>query len=230
LPERESLVLNAALSGRIPEFLRNFVDVRSTFVDKEGEVHEAVFRVMPDYLSIGTDEDFVRMPLTPHVAQHIADIWGCVLPTRKMVDLIYQHADVKLKPQPMTQDRESFATFLEHDRLIQQQWDNRLPNQLVAGIKKDVVITNRLAEKPGRVAIYGWHQPNGEPIQPLTTVHVEGYVDYSHGIRFVDQWALVDNERQRITDILQDSELCHLLSDEGPISIPMYRANFPTPD
>ena len=42
--------------------------------------------VMPDYLAVGSDDDFVRMPMRPQTAQQIADAFGCVLPTRKIVD------------------------------------------------------------------------------------------------------------------------------------------------
>lgn len=45
--------------------------------------------------------------------------------------------------------------------------------------------SNRLADKPHKVAIYGWHYPGGEPIQPLYAGHWDRYVDYSHGLRLV---------------------------------------------
>ena len=38
-------------------------------------------------------------------------------------------------------------------------------------------------ERPNRVAIYGWHYLNGQPIQPTYAGHVDWYIDYSHGIR-----------------------------------------------
>ncbi len=37
------------------------------------------------------------------------------------------------------------------------------------------------------LAIYGWHRENGVAIQPLTIVHKDTYVDYSHGIRLVSR-------------------------------------------
>jgi hypothetical protein len=99
----------------------------------------------------------------------------------------------------------------------------------VAGIKKDVVITKELSERPGHVAIYGWHKLDGKPIQPLTTVHVDWYVDYSHGIRLVDQWAEVDGEPMLVCDVLRDKNLCGLLSDEGPFDAVSYHGQLAKP-
>ncbi len=220
--EREQAILDEAARGNIPDFLRRFVEVTVEATTSDGVKHKITYRVMPDYFALGSGDDFVRMPLTPRTAQHVADLYGCVLPTRKMVDDIYRQASAKLSPEPMTEDRESLATFQQHNELIQQQWQDRNPAQLVAGIKKDVVVTNKLTERPNRVAIYGWHKLNGSPIQPLTTVHVEWYVDYSHGIRLIDRWALVDGVAMLIPDVLRDEVLCELLSDEGPIPQAQY--------
>lgn len=217
LVEREKVILDEAAQGNIPDFQRQFIDVTVQAKTSDGVDHKITYRVMPDYFAVGADDDFVRMPMTPHTAQHLADLLGCVLPTRKMVDDIYQQATAQLSPEPMTKDREALATFLRHNELIQQQWQNRNPAQLVAGIKKDVVVSNELASRPDHVAIYGWHKPDGTPIQPLTTVHIESYVDYSHGIRLIDRWAMVDDRPMLIRDVLKDEVLCELLSDEGPI-------------
>ncbi len=140
-----------------------------------------------------------------------------------MVDDIYSAAKVRLAPQPMTENREALATFQEHHRLIQGQWHESRFGQLVAGIKKDVVVTNQLLDRLGHVAIYGWHQLDGNPIQPLTTVHVESYVDYSHGIRLVDRWALVDGKPMLVSEVLRDVNLCELLSDEEPLEVVGYQ-------
>jgi len=222
LGEREQQVIDEAARGNVPDFLSQFIDVSTQATGADGVEHEIVFRVSPDYFSVGTDKDFLRVPLTPRTAQHIADLYGCVLPTRKMVDVIYRQAATKLAPQPMTEDRESLATFHQHHRMIENQRSEKDRLQLVAGIKKDVVITNRLMERPNRVAIYGWHKVDGTPIQPLTTVHIESYVDYSHGIRLVDRWATADGTPMLIQDVLRDETLCELLSDEGPIQRSKY--------
>jgi hypothetical protein len=179
----------------------------------------AMFDVMPDYLAIGSDADFVRMPMTPQSATIIAEAFGCALPTRKMVDDIYREALIKLEPRPMTKDRETVETFLAHNDIIgsQRQW--KPLGELVAGHKKDVVVSNRLREKPGKVAIYGWHKLDGRPIQPLYVGHVDWYVDYSHGIRLVKKTVTIDGKPRDIGEVLRDPELSKLLSDEGPIDV-----------
>ena len=86
---------------------------------------------------------------------------------------------------------------------------------LVAGHKKDVVISNLLARTPGRIAIYGWHRPGGAPIQPLSTVHGACYEDYSHGIRLMSDVAWQEGTFRPIREILQDPAAVAVLSDEG---------------
>ena len=44
---------------------------------------------------------------------------------------------------------------------------NGEPRRLTSGQKKDVVVGQLV--KPGKVVIYGWHRPDGTPIQPRTT-------------------------------------------------------------
>lgn len=220
LVEREKTVEEQILGGNLPEFERTFKTLHVTTVDSKGVVHTADYEVMPDYLAVGSDADYVRIPLTPMTARRIADNFDCVLPTRKMVDDIYRNAELKLEPIPLTQEREAVHTFVEHNALIEKQRMDRPLGLLVAGIKKDVVVTNRLQERSNRVAIYGWHRLDGSPIQPLTIVHRDTYVDYSHGIRLIRRTLQVDGKPITVTEVLKDPMLCALLSDEGPIDTP----------
>ena len=89
---------------------------------------------------------------------------------------------------------------------------------LLAGHKKDVVISNRLDSHPGRIAIYGWHMANGQPIQPLSTAHGIEYVDYSHGIRLVSDVMLLNGEVTSVHKVLANARLAAVLSDEGPVA------------
>jgi hypothetical protein len=220
--ERETTIAREITRGNLPQFLRAFKTIRVKATGIEGVEHVAEYDVMPDYLAIGSDDDFVRVPMTPMSAQAIADALGCSLPTRKIVDDVYAQADVKLEPRPLTEAREAVATFVQHHEIIERQRAGKALGLLVAGIKKDVVITNRLKEKPNRVAIYGWHKLDGEPIQPLTIVHKETYVDYSHGIRLVRRAMRVDGRDMMIEDVLKDPHRCAVISDEGTIEVPRY--------
>jgi hypothetical protein len=215
--EREGRLAAEILRGNIPEFLRQWQTIEAKMTDDAGREHALRYDVMPDYLAVGSDADFVRVPLTPQTAQRIADAFGASLPTRKMVDDIAAQAAVRLSPQPLTEDRESIAAFLKHNALIEERWGDRARGPLVGGIKKDVVLSNRLAEKPNRVAIYGWHQLDGSPIQSLTIVHVDWYVDYSHGIRLVRREAILDGKPRDLKRVMHDAKLHGLVSDEGPL-------------
>lgn len=223
---REEAIATELGRGNVPEFLRKFLPIAVKAKDKAGREHTATYEVMPDYLAVGTDADFVRVPMSPLTAQRIADVFGCALPTRKIADDVYRQAAAKLEPIPLTEAREAVETFVHHNSLIEkQQAANSSPaNQrgLVAGIKKDVVVTNRLGEKPNRVAIYGWHRLDGTPIQPLTIVHVNWYVDYSHGVRLMKRAVLVDGKPRDVRHVMHSADWCGLLSDEGPINFPSY--------
>jgi len=154
-------------------------------------------------------------------AAAVVDRLGFVLPTKKIVDAIYRQSAFHFVPQPLPAGPQmrSTAYYQAHNEMIEKQARSRgIPDgPLVSGDKKDVVITNLLARKQGRIAIYGWHLPTGAPIQPLSTVHGACYADYSHGIRLVSATAVVDGKLRSLAKMLQDPSLARLFSDEGPI-------------
>lgn len=228
---REAQVLRELLAGNIPSFLRTYRAVTVTSTGPDSIRHTVSYDVMPDYLAIGSDSDFARIPMTPATAQAFCDAFGCVLPTRKMVNDIWAAATTHVEPRPLTEAREASPTFLQHDRIIAEQLRGAPRGAFVAGHKKDVVVSNKLAERADRVAIYGWHYLTGLPIQPLYTGHVDWYVDYSHGIRPVRRTVHVDGISRSYESVLRDPLLAHLLSDEGPIAAPRYpdKTSQPTP-
>lgn len=231
---REAAVLNELLAGNLPPFLRDFRTVRDSALGRDGTWHVIEYDVMPDYLAIGEDADYVRIPMNPYTAQTFADAFGFVLPTRKMVDATWRAAGRRLEPQPLTEARESARAFLTHHRIIETQLGTlsgaaRTREPFVAGIKKDVVVTNRLAERGQRLALYGWHHENGVPIQTLYVGHVDWYVDYSHGIRPVRRMMRVDGMPMSFEQIATDSVLHVLVSDEGPLTVTRYDRLVPLP-
>jgi hypothetical protein len=227
LDKREAAIFWEITSGNFPEFLRNFkaVEIRGGIRKGSSDTPrkvKALLHVMPDYLAVGSDADFVRIPMTPQTAQRIADEFTCVLPTRKIVDAIDRRAELHLPPHPLTENREMLATFLQHHEIIEQQRSGKPLGLLTIGIKKDIVLSPRIFERPNRLAIYGWRQLDGRPIQPLTIVHSNRYVDYSHGARLVLNAIVLDGELQRVTEVLADPARCALVSDEGPMNPPAY--------
>jgi len=212
--QRDSIAIHHILQGDLPSFLQKLVPVVTSIRNEKGKTIKAIFYVTPDYLSIGTNDDWARIPLTPMAAQQIADSFQCFLPTRKMVDDIYHAATVKLAPMPMFAFRDSTVTMYQHHLMIEGQRKGR--TGLIAGIKKDVVISGKVERdmKKNRVAIYGWHQLDGKAIQPLYTGHVNWYVDYSHAIRLVYRKIRVSGKWMDYTTVLQDPVLKKLLCDE----------------
>lgn len=219
--QREQAILSEVLTGNLPSFLRKLIPVELKYELTNGKTLTATIFVMPDYLAIGSDNDFLRIPMNLYTATAILARFGFVLPTKKMVDAIYDQSSYHFKPQPMTPGPQMRSTeyYWIHNGMIEEQSQARgIPvGALVSGHKKDVVITNLLASKPGRIAIYGWHRCPGAPIQPLSTVHGARYADYSHGIRLVSEMAILNGKLRSIYNILQDHLLAKVLSDEGAI-------------
>jgi len=221
--EREQAIRDEILKGNVPEFLRKLVPVELHCELPSGKNLIATIFVVPDYLAIGSEDDFLRIPMNLHTALAIADRFGFVLPTKKMVDAIYIQSRYHLVPQPLPAGPQmrSTAYYWTHNQRIEDQARalGVQLGELISGHKKDVVMTNRLAVNVGRIAIYGWHLGPGQPIQPLSTVHGANYADYSHGIRLVSEKALIDGKLRSIYNILRDSSVAKVLSDEGPIHI-----------
>lgn len=217
--QREQIIQDEILRGNVPDFLRKLVAVSLRAQLPSGKSLTATIFVTPDYLAIGSDDDFLRVPMNLYTAETVAKHFGFILPTKKIVDLIYAQSAYHLNPQPMSAGplMRSTEYYRTHNQMVQDQLIARgIPvGSLISGHKKDVVVTNLLASNEGRIAIYGWHRGVGEPIQPLSTVHGAFYADYSHGIRLISDTVLIDGKRESIYDVLRDPILAKFLSYEG---------------
>lgn len=215
--EREAATLGRIMAGDVPPFLSRMVPVRLW-----SGTDAIVVLVQPDVLSVGSDADFVRMPMTPMAAQTVADRTGCLLITDRISDAVHSQADVALEPRPLTLLREATSTFEQHHAIIEEQRARAPLGWLVAGHKKDVVLTNRLLERPERVGIYGWHYPDGKPIQPVYVGHVDWYVDYSHGIRLVSRRCWINGMEADLGETLRHAEHGKALASDGPLKLTSY--------
>ena len=229
---REDSLFRQIMCGNVPDFMRILAPITSSASIGE-TLYSVTYYVTPDYLAVGSEEKYFLIPMTPLLAQRLADAVHCTLPTRKMANDIYAAAPLKLAPAPSAPSAGMIAVpvFALHDSIVWAQRSPQLgpfpPGTLVGGTKKDVVISNKIRNDlktgvPKPVVIYGWHQLNGVPIQPLYNGHGETYADYSHGIRLVQEAVLLNGSPTTVSAILKDTSLSAILSDEGPISFPRY--------
>lgn len=215
--DRDRRIIDELARGNMPTFLHTLEPVTFRGKDARGRAAEITVCVTPDYLALGSDRDFVRVPLGLPAAARIAGAFDMTLPTPRMVDAIYSQADVRLSPSPMTPGPQMSSTsyFLRHNATIEGQRHGK--SGLISGHKKDVVMASRMAKAPGRVAIYGWHRSAGNPIQPVSTVHGASYADYSHGIRLVSKTAFLNGKPVDLGELLASRQYAYLLNSEGPM-------------
>ncbi|MDO6603875.1 hypothetical protein [Arenibacter palladensis] len=226
--DRENNIYQEVLNGNVPNFLRELAPITFSKSIKDS-TYVVTYFVLPDYLAVGSDTDYFLMPMTPILAQKIANAIGFSLPTKQMVDQIWSNASLKMAPTPIPPSPQmtTIPVMWEHNMLLKKQRKEALLQAplgvLVAGHKKDVIISNKIYEKSSKpVVIYGWHFQNGTPIQPVYAGHSETYADYSHGIRLVQDSALINHKVHLITSVLQDAEKSALFSDEGAMEKPFY--------
>ena len=209
---RDSVILERATKGNIPSFLKKLQPVTVSIKDSVSQkTIRATFYVSSDYFSIGTDQDWARVPVTARTAKQLLEKMDCVAPTPKLVDAIYEQAVVKLEPVPMYAYRDSTATMWHHHLIIEGQRKGR--RGLISGIKKDIVFMKAPGDsvRADRVGIYGWHKPDHLPIQPFYQGHVWWYADYSHGLRLVSKKVKVGHRVLEIQELLEDPVLRQFL-------------------
>ena len=253
--KREDAIAAQLVSGNIPDFLRNWIDIDLTYKDSTRSLSGKV-QVLPDYLAVGTDDDFIHVPLDPVSAQFVADKFDAILPTARICHAIYRQAAEKNRINAIERDywqpndslrrsakagraQTSTAAYVEHSDAIQARLKSAgIPlGELVAGHKKDVVISRRLLSDTNKIAFHGFYDSKGYPHEPCyenpdrapkptcdkdtaTLAHTRRFSDYSQGVRLVHAWMTVNGERKKVADVLADKDLSLLISNEGPIAPP----------
>ena len=224
--EMEEETVKEILSGNMPSALKKFRKIKF-----KTDGHTVEMWVLPDYLAVGSDEDFVRMPMGPLAAQRVADSLYCSLPTTFLVDKIDEAAEgrIEIFPfRPVGDRNMKPLCFEDSNNAINALMRAKGLHfgQFVSGLKKDVVLTTRLENEAGfdrHVAIYGWHHPDGHPQQPLFIRHGNFYSDYSHGIRLIYRTIRIDGKEYDLRSVLEDPQMFQMVSSEP---VPFKRASY----
>lgn len=190
--KREAVLLKEYRAGNVPKFMRRLCPVPL----KQSDGTTLVLYCLPDYLCLGTDDDFVHTPMDQNTAQRVADIYGLVLGTPEMEDAARKSAEVKVDFRPMVPGRGyPYATMMDTSRWPKHtEWfkadftsnGGRL-GQLVSGHKKGVIIHHWLLTVDFRYAgIHGGYFNSDvafHNFEAERTAHIPEYNDYSHGTR-----------------------------------------------
>lgn len=218
LEAREERILAEIARGNVPDRLRQLELVEMTVGTDDGPRH-VTFWVTPDYLAVGSDTDNVLVPLSPRTARRLADLVGASLPTPAMVDAVWSSARIRLIPIRLrpTDERWTVRFFERHNRLVQVQAKQQgaRPGMLLAGHKLDVVLLPPPLADSMEFGLYGWHLPDGQPVQPLFPVPPDRRPHFSVGVRLVHRSLRVDGVERELPAVLDDPTLAPLLHGGG---------------
>lgn len=225
----EEYMLAEISRGNIPSFCRP--EKMKTITMKSPDGTTAIsFKAGLDYMAIGSDQDFVRVPMTPLLAQAIAKKYNLAMPTKEMAKAIYEKADVKIEPGGLVYTKEDQLKMQGNDFI--QKHNAKINNLLgpegikqlqqgqilVAGHKKDPILSRYAEKHRDRLDFFGLFQ-NGKPIQD-NPAHESDYRDYSHGTRLLDGEIIdeVTGDKIAIYDALKIPKYAKILNGgDGPI-------------
>lgn len=167
-PPSNRLVPGGGMTPLLRRFIPDPADIKWVRINYNG----ADWDVSSDYIA----------PVSIGDGEVVAKFYGADVPTAGLVDAIWRAADLKLDPLPRKHDgtpktMASQEAYNDQQARIVAQIAGR-PFTLLAGTHKDIV-----RAPSGNLGIYGWQKSDGTNIQPLSTVHYPGWIDYSQGVR-----------------------------------------------
>jgi hypothetical protein len=212
--ERENLIVQAVARGALdtPEW---------TTITSNYKGRRAQIQVTTDALTILG----VRFDVTAEGAQRIADQLHAILPTPRILQLVWEQAAVRIDPCTLPPDEKmaSTARMIQHSNCVDQRIGGRAG--MVANEGKHWVLSNRIAGKDNLAANYGWFMRGRRPVQTVGTRHDTAHTDYSQVLRLVKPIINVDGRDIDIRHAGRSPELWGLVSDEGPLLV--WRATRP---
>src|SRR6478752_7503309 len=212
--EREDLIVQAVARGAFdpPEW---------TTITSSYKGRRALIQVTTDALTILG----VRFDVTAEGAQRIADQLHAILPTPRILQLVWEQATVRIEPCTLPPDEKMASTerMIQHSNCVDQRIGGRAG--MVENEGKHWVLSNRIAGKDNLAANYGWFIRGRRPVQTVGTRHDTAHTDYSQILRLVKPIINVDGRDIDIRHVGRSPELWGLVSDEGPLLV--WRASRP---
>lgn len=197
--------------------------------------HKLTMRIFRDAMKVGG----VREPATAYHMQEVADLTFCMLPTPKILDLVWLQATTRFNP------------VVNHNKVIVAEMDVKLVSSLVdakiaeagdkggliASVGKYWVLTNQLRSSGllfgYRTACnYGWHSTDSSGMAVTARLrvwqsqgfrHNDLHVDPSQVVRLVSRNAKLlragasEEVEVDLHDIAKDKELSKLICHDGPL-------------
>jgi len=212
--EREDLIVQAVARGALDP--PQWTTITSNYKGRRAQI-----QVTTDALTILG----VRFDVTAEGAQRIADQLHAILPTPRILQLVWEQAAVRIEPCTLPPDEKmaSTARMIQHSDCVDQRIAGRAG--MVANEGKHWVLSNRIAGKDNLAANYGWFIRGRRPVQTVGTRHDTAHTDYSQILRLVKPIINVDGRDIDIRHVGRSAELWGLVSDEGPLLV--WRATRP---
>jgi hypothetical protein len=224
--------------GAVPDFLRTFVGV--AIAGSVSHVkYEIVFYAAPDFLSVGSDFDWMRVPLSVPAEQWALDYHGCVHPTKPMARAIYagtpkgQRIDM-LGSWGQTSGSMGGLTSTRafvgyHDNVESRRKPDHALGQLTSGLMKDVIISTPSMMKLGRVMFWGgvpstgtpFHGSGGDSGLTVPDHMIAVHNEYAMGLRLCHKKLFVrkaggDWVEKSLADVLADPVEGEVLRADSP--------------
>lgn len=186
--------------------------------------------VTDDAIAVGTDADWIRVPVRHATAQRIADHFGALLPTTKIVDLAWQQAQTRIDAHQQPFSTTTETSLVYHDAI---EAERKGRGGLTRTVGKEFVNANKLKNWPDYMVQYGMHSPTARWTGPgglkvwqpcaldVTSPppHNLWHTDYSSMATLVHPTCQIDGIERAIADVLRDPELAPLFSHEGAMTV-----------
>lgn len=230
-PAREQMILDAVKNGSAKYNL--------TKISHSEKGHSIDLFVFEDALKI----ESVRVNVTAETQQKIADMLDCILPTAKIMDIMWEKCTQKLTPNPRLITSSTIA-MIDHSEKIDKEMEKKgYKEGFVFPVGKSWVIDNWHVSKPNCSINYGWHFSGDnckgikgeqcasgikDPVTGKTYRVIQGrgsahkglhHSDYSQICILVSKKCIVDGVERSIIDVLQDPNLAYLINHDGALKV-----------